>query len=116
MWVWKERFQADFGRRPVPGMKELYDHRLKRLADTALVAGIGSVTLGAATGSRAAVALGAWVALGGVVGFLANFVRMARWELFDLEFEPTEADWEKFRFMFEGRGGAEGSPAPRQPD
>jgi hypothetical protein len=104
MWVWKERFQADFGQRPVPGMKELYEPRLKRLSDAGLVAGVGAVALGAALGSPLPLRLGAWLVLAGVIGFLANFVRMARWELLDLEFQPSDADWEKFRFMFPDRG------------
>jgi len=111
MWVWKERFQADFGRRPVPGMKELYGHRLRAAADAALAAGVSSVTLGAATGWRPGVAVGAWLVVGGVLGFLVNFVRVARWELLGLEFRPSEADWEKFRFLFPDRARA--APAPR---
>jgi hypothetical protein len=103
MWVWKERFQADFGRRPVPGMKELYDHRLKRLGDAALVAGVCGVTLGAALGERSPIALGAWLVLAGVLAFLGNFFRVARWELLGLEYRPSDADWEKFRFLFPDR-------------
>lgn len=120
MWVWKERFQPDFGRRPVPGMKDLYDHRLKRIADGALVAGVVAVAVGAALGSQPAVSAGAWAVLAGVAGFLVTFVRMARWELLGLEFHPTEADWEKFRFLFPDRveGGGPGAPPsgePREP-
>jgi hypothetical protein len=110
MWVWKECFQADFGHRPVPGMKELYDHRLKTLADWTLVTGIGGVSLGTLTGWRPGVAVGAWLVFGGVIGFLANFVRVARWELLKLEFRPSAADWEKFRFLFPDREGRDEGP------
>ena len=100
MWVWKARFQEHFGKRPVPGMKDLYSHRLKAVADAALATGVVAVGGGALLASRAALQIGTLLALVGVVGFLANFVRMARWELLKLEYQPTAADWEKFHAMF----------------
>ena len=39
MWVWKERFQKEFGKRPVPGMKELHSERLRTAANIALFSG-----------------------------------------------------------------------------
>ena len=100
MWVWKERFQEHFGKRPVPGMKELYSHRLKAAAHAALVAGVATTGLGALIGSAPLLRYGTLVALLGVLGFLINFVRMARWELLKLEYQPTPADWVKFREIF----------------
>ena len=100
MWVWKERFREHFGKRPVPGMKDLYSHRLKAVADAALVTGVLAVGGGALLASPAALRFGSLLALIGVLGFLANFIRMARWELLKLEYQPTAADWEKFHHMF----------------
>jgi len=100
MWVWKERFQEHFGKRPVPGMQDLYSHRLKAVADFALATGVIAVGGGALFASRDALRVGSFLALIGVLGFLANFVRMARWELLKLEYQPTPADWEKFHQIF----------------
>ena len=36
----------------------------------------------------------------GVICFVANFVRVARWELLKLDYKPTEADKAKFKQMF----------------
>ncbi len=112
MWVWKERFQDHFGKRPVPGMKDLYSHRLKSAADAALATGVIAVGSGALFASRDALRFGSLLALIGVLGFLANFIRMARWELLKLEYRPTAADWRKFHVMFPEASRDEDGPSP----
>lgn len=100
MWVWKERFQEEFGKKPVPGMKELHSEKLRVAANVLIFAGVLSTAgaIGAASGPVLDVSVP--MILVGVVCFVANFVRVARWELLQKEFEPTESDWAKFREMF----------------
>ena len=118
MWVWKGRFAKEFGRRPVPGMKALADHRLMVGHHLLLALGIGGtvVSLLAQSESWMAAFLGIqWV---GVVLFLSNFVRVARWRfLSTLTYEPQESDWQKFREMFpamDARSGGATTPQRRQ--
>lgn len=100
MWVWKERFQSDFGKRPVPGMKELHSERLRRAANVALFTGALTTAIGIYQANETLLAISTTLVLAGVIGFLVNFVRVARWELLKKEYKPTEADWAKFKKMF----------------
>jgi len=103
IWVWQERFQADFGRKPVPGMKDLYGHRLRVSSHLALGAGVVGTVIGILAAERALLAVATGLVVVGVVAFVVNFVRMARWALLPLEYRPSEEDWEKFREMFPQR-------------
>lgn len=100
MWVWKERFQEDFGKKPVPGMKELHSETLRIAANLALFAGVLFTAIGITVSSPSLLNVSTPLILLGVVCFVANFVRVARWELLKKEFRPTESDWAKFRQMF----------------
>ena len=88
IWVWKERFQRDFGKVSVPGMKDLYNHRLRVLSNVLVAVGVLSTVVGIVSlrGEILAVSLG--LVFGGVVCFVINFVMMARWALLDLEYHP----------------------------
>lgn len=108
MWVWQERFQADFGKVPVPGMRELFSRRLYALANLSLFVGVAGIAL-AICGVweellRASLAL----LLVGVAAFLANFVRVARWALTDKPFVPSEKELAEFRRLFPRAGGRSG--------
>jgi hypothetical protein len=96
MWAWKERFQEHFGRKPVPGMKELASERLRVAANAGVAAGSLGTALGIlfASGPTLLVAT-ATLALG-VGCFVVNFARVVRWALLDVEFHPSAADVEKF--------------------
>lgn len=100
MWVWKERFQKDFGKRPVPGMKELHSETLRIAANVLVFTGVLLTAVAIAISSAELLNVSTPMILIGVMGFVANFVRVARWELLKKEFRPTEADWVKFRRMF----------------
>jgi hypothetical protein len=100
MWVWKERFQEDFGKKPVPGMKELHSETLRVAANVMIVSGVLLTAVAIVVASERLLDVSTPLILLGVVCFVANFVRVARWELLKKEFRPSEADWAKFRKMF----------------
>lgn len=90
IWVWQERFQRDFGIAAVPGMKDLYNHRLRAFSNILLTVGVLATVAGivSARGEILAVSLG--LVFGGLVCFAINFVMMARWALLDLTYSsPT---------------------------
>ena len=100
MWVWKERFQKDFGKKPVPGMKELHSEKLRVAANVGIFTGVLLTAVAIATSNPTLVNISTPLVLLGVISFVANFVRVARWELLKLDYKPTEADWDKFKQMF----------------
>ena len=100
MWVWKERFQDDFGKRPVPGMKELASETLRKGAAVAIFVAVVALAAGIYFENALVLRVATLAFLAGVVQFLVNFARVARWGLLDLEYKPTPADEEKFREMF----------------
>ena len=89
IWVWQERFLSDFGKAPVPGMKSLYNHRLRALSNILLTTGVVATVLGilAVRGEILVVSLG--LVFGGVVCFVVNFFLMARWALLGTEYRPS---------------------------
>jgi len=103
MWVWQERFQADFGKKPVPGMKDLASPLLRAVSLVALTAGV-LVTAAAILSAPAGLLVLGTPLLGlGVLTFVVNFVRVARWALLPLTYRPRPEDWAKFREMFPER-------------
>jgi len=100
MWVWKERFQKDFGKKPVPGMKELASDKLRLAANVGIFTGVLLTAVAIVTSSPALLDCSTPLILAGVMCFVANFARVARWELLELDYNPTEADWAKFKEMF----------------
>jgi hypothetical protein len=103
IWVWKERFQSDFGKRPVPGMKDLPSSTLRVLANVATSAGALLTAIAIFLASPEALLAGTTVLLAGILSFAANFLRVVRWSLLDLEFHPSPGDERKFSEMFPGR-------------
>jgi len=100
MWVWKERFQKDFGKKPVPGMKELASHKLRVAANVGIFTGVLLTAVAIAISSPTLLKLSTPLILLGVICFVTNFARVARWELLQMDYKPTEADWDKFKQMF----------------
>jgi hypothetical protein len=90
IWVWQERFQPDYGKRSVPGMKSLYNHRLRFISNLLLTTGVVATVVGilAVRGEVLVVSLG--LVFGGVVCFVANFFLMARWALLGLEYKARD--------------------------
>jgi hypothetical protein len=91
-WVWQERFLADFGKRPVPGIKDLYSHRLRAVSNPLVTIGVLATVAGilSENGSMLAVSLG--LVFLGIGCFFVNFVKMARWALLNLEYRPAQAE------------------------
>lgn len=100
MWVWQECFGADYGKKPVPGMRDLYHHGLKRVSQWAYVLGLCMSAAGIVAGYLPVLQFGLGLILVGTLTFLTNFVRMARWALLKTEFRPTPGDWDEFRRLF----------------
>lgn len=90
IWVWQERFQPEYGKKPVPGMKSLYNHRLRAVSNFLLTVGVIATVMGilAVRGEILLVSLG--VVFAGVVCFVVNFFLMARWALLGTEYKPSQ--------------------------
>ncbi len=101
MWVWKERFQEDFGIKPVPGMKDLHSEPLRILASLALGGGVVLSVVAILISSAPLLTPAVGLIVVGVVAFVFNFATVARWGLLkNLDYVPTEADRAKFDRMF----------------
>ena len=83
IFVWKERFQPEFGKSPVPGMKDLPSHPLRILANVATFAGSLGTAGAIFAGSPGALALSTSVLAVGIAAFVANLVRVVRWSFLD---------------------------------
>ncbi|MGH9462422.1 MAG: hypothetical protein ACRD1X_14490 [Vicinamibacteria bacterium] len=88
IWVWQERFQPEYGKKPVPGMKSLYNNRLRVLSNFLLTTGVVATVAGilAERGEILVVSLG--LVFGGAACFAVNFFLMARWALLRVEYHP----------------------------
>jgi len=85
MWVWQERFADRPG--PRPAVVELYSDRLRTVTGTGLNLGSLVTAAGIVTSELIVIRIGLVVVLIGVAAFAANFIRTARWALFDLEWK-----------------------------
>jgi hypothetical protein len=110
IWVWKERFQTDFGKRPVPGMKDLPSSTLRVTANVATTAGALGTAVAIFLASPGALLIFTSLLLAGVLSFVANFLRVVRWSLLAIDYQPTADDERKFRAMFRRE-----SPTSRDP-
>jgi hypothetical protein len=99
LWVWEERFKEDWGKRPVPAVKELYCRFVQEATGIALGAGCVVTVVGILKADSTLLAWGVRLAALGALCFVFNFVRMARWALLPLEFRPRPRDWERFRAL-----------------
>jgi len=106
MWVWQERFQADFGRVPVPGMRQLASERLRSIANLSLSFGVAGTAFAIGGGWELLLRIALASLLLGVLAFLANFYRVARWAIMRKPFVPTQAELAEFQRFF---------PAARRP-
>jgi hypothetical protein len=83
IFVWKERFQRDFGKRPVPGMKDLPSQRLRVGANIAVFAGSLGAAAAIFAGSSVALTLSTAILAAGIAAFVVNLLRVVRWSFVD---------------------------------
>lgn len=88
MWVWQERFQKDLGSKPVPSMRDLYSRPLYVFTNLLLFFGTLGTALGIVMAAEVPVRTSLGLVLAGVACLLINFVRVARWAVFDRPFVP----------------------------
>lgn len=84
IFVWKERFQADFGKRPVPGMKDLPSQSLRVFSNLATFAGSLGTGLAIYLGSSSGLTLTTTVLASGIAGFAVNLFLVVRWSFLNL--------------------------------
>jgi hypothetical protein len=83
IFVWKERFQPDFGKHPVPGMKDLPSQPLRVGANVAVFAGSLGTAAGILAGSSGALTLSTSVLAAGIGAFVVNLLLVVRWSFVD---------------------------------
>jgi hypothetical protein len=83
IWVWKERFQPDFGKKPVPGMKDLPSQPLRVAANVAVFTGSLATAIAIGVGSAGLLAVSTAVLAAGIAAFVVNLVRVVRWSFVD---------------------------------
>ncbi len=83
IWVWKERFQPEFGTRPVPGMKDLSSQGLRVLANVATFAGTLGTGIAIFAGSLDGLTASTAVLATGIAAFVVNLLRVVRWSFLD---------------------------------
>jgi len=84
----------------VPGMKSLYSHRLRAIAAGCLALGILSTAVGIVLAQSTVLVTSLGLVFAGVLAFVANFARVARWALLELSYRPTAEEWRRFEEMF----------------
>ncbi|HXV59212.1 MAG TPA: hypothetical protein VEK15_00855 [Vicinamibacteria bacterium] len=84
IWVWKERYRDEYGKHPVPGMKELPDKRLIRFANSAILLGTLSTTVSICLAFPEGLLMAATILLAGVCAFVTNLLRIVRHSLLEL--------------------------------
>jgi hypothetical protein len=113
IWVWKERFREQFGKKPVPGMKDLPSDFLRRLANLATFFGVWATAASVYRALAGALDLAVALLALGILAFVLNFLRVVRWSLLDLEYRPSAADEQKFREIFPSAPPARSQDADR---
>lgn len=79
IFVWKERFQPEFGTRPVPGMKDLPSQPLRIGANVATFAGSLGTAVAIFYASPGLLTLSTTVLAMGIGAFVANLFLVVRW-------------------------------------
>jgi hypothetical protein len=88
LWVWEERFQPEKGSRPIPPVYRLPSKLLRDSSGACLTLGVLGVAACIVAGARLPLRIALGLQLLGTLLFLANFIRIARWELLHLEYRP----------------------------
>ena len=87
-WVWEERFLPEKGVKPIPPAWRLSSKLLRDASGACLTAGVLGVAACIVLDAAAPLRLFLALHFAGVLCFVANFVRIARWELLRLEYRP----------------------------
>ena len=77
-WIWQERFQKDWGKKPVPGVRDLYNQRLRKVSDLLLALGVLITATAIGAESPRGAQVGTGLVFAAVVCFFSNFVLMVR--------------------------------------
>ena len=88
LWVWRERFLPEWGKRPVPAVASLYSHGLRDLTGTALLVGVLATAAAIIAESESVLRISLPVVLAGMIAFVVNFARTARWALLPIAYHP----------------------------
>ena len=88
VWVWEERFRAESASRPVPPVSALTSRPLLHLSGLLLTLGVCGTAAAMLLGHEPLASVTVWLVVGGVLAFVANFARTARWALLPLEYRP----------------------------
>ncbi len=83
IFIWKERFQPEFGKSPVPGMKDLPSQPLRVGANVAVFAGSLGTAVAIFFGSSGALTLSTAILAAGIAAFVVNLLRVVRWSFVD---------------------------------
>ncbi|HEY7820208.1 MAG TPA: hypothetical protein VIG29_18440 [Vicinamibacteria bacterium] len=83
IFVWKDRFQPEYGKNPVPGMKDLPSQPLRVAANLATCAGSLGTAAAIFTGSPGALTASTLVLAGGIAAFVVNLALVLRWSFLD---------------------------------
>ncbi len=83
IWVWKERFQPELGKKPVPGMKDLPSQRLRVAANVATFTGSLVTAIAILSGSETMLTASTAVLAAGIASFVVNLFRVVRWSFLD---------------------------------
>jgi hypothetical protein len=89
-WVWEERFLPEKGTKPIPPVRALSSKPLVAASGAAITIGALGVAGSIVASSLPALRLFLVVHAAGVLCFVVNFARIARWELLQLEYRPRE--------------------------
>jgi len=92
-WVWEERFlpeQQSTGA-AVPAPASLFSQKLRHASGALLTLGSLATAAGMLADNVGVVAVAAWVLVAGVLAFVANFIRTARWALLHKEWTPPQS-------------------------
>ncbi len=91
-WVWEERFLPEHRSTgvAVPAPVTLFSQRLRHASGALLTLGSLATAAGMLAEEPGLVAVAAWVLVAGVLAFVANFIRTARWALLRKEWSPPQ--------------------------
>jgi hypothetical protein len=83
IFVWKDRFQPEYGKQPVPGMKDLPSQGLRVGANVATFGGSLGTAAAIFAGSPLALSFSTAVLAAGIAAFAINLVLVVRWSFLD---------------------------------